>query len=202
MTAKPSGTEFKILEAARLVFIKNGLHGARMQDIADTAGINKALLHYYFRSKEMLFDKVFEEAFFNYLNTVDEWNSESLSFKEKIFKYVDKYIEFLTEYPLVPLFIIKEASSNPELFREKVMARKSSKGHVKPIDLIRTELPKYTKEMDPDMFWVMIQSMCSYPFVGGPVFKMGLKLNNKEWNLVQTKKLGITVKQFISKWIG
>ena len=58
MGLKDSTTEEKILEAAKEVFMKYGLYGARMQDIADTAGINKALLHYYFRSKEKLFDAV------------------------------------------------------------------------------------------------------------------------------------------------
>ena len=59
---KDTSTEEKILDAAKEVFMKYGLYGARMQDIADTAKINKALLHYYFRNKEKLFDKVFEGA--------------------------------------------------------------------------------------------------------------------------------------------
>ena len=63
-----SNTEEKILEAAKEVFMKYGLYGARMQDIADTAGINKALLHYYFRNKEKLFDQVFEGALDKYFS--------------------------------------------------------------------------------------------------------------------------------------
>ncbi|HNA17232.1 MAG TPA: helix-turn-helix domain-containing protein, partial [Ferruginibacter sp.] len=54
-------TEQKILESARNVFIQKGLAGARMQDIADHAGVNKALLHYYFTSKDKLFNIVFEQ---------------------------------------------------------------------------------------------------------------------------------------------
>ena len=67
MGLKDSTTEEKVLEAAKEVFMKYGLYGARMQDIADTAGINKALLHYYFRSKEKLFDAVFDGALENTL---------------------------------------------------------------------------------------------------------------------------------------
>ena len=52
-------TEEKILAAAKKVFVLKGMAGARMQDIADEAGINKALLHYYFRSKEKLFESDF-----------------------------------------------------------------------------------------------------------------------------------------------
>lgn len=55
--------EQKILTAARNVFIRKGFAGARMQEIADEAGINKALLHYYFRSKEKLFEVIFKESF-------------------------------------------------------------------------------------------------------------------------------------------
>ena len=58
MSFKDQKTEERILEAAKTVFMRDGLYGARMQDIADTAGINKALLHYYFRNKEKLFDQV------------------------------------------------------------------------------------------------------------------------------------------------
>ncbi|NBX80818.1 MAG: TetR/AcrR family transcriptional regulator, partial [Flavobacteriales bacterium] len=66
MKLKDSNTEVKIMEAAKVVFMKYGLYGARMQDIADTAGINKALLHYYFRNKEKLFDQVFDGALSKY----------------------------------------------------------------------------------------------------------------------------------------
>ena len=54
-------TESRILEAAKEVFIAKGFDGARMQEIADTAEINKALLHYYFRNKDKLFEAVFED---------------------------------------------------------------------------------------------------------------------------------------------
>ena len=56
-------TEQRIFEAARVIFIRKGMSDARMQEIADEAGINKSLLHYYFRTKEKLFDAVFKEAF-------------------------------------------------------------------------------------------------------------------------------------------
>jgi AcrR family transcriptional regulator len=63
MVKKALTTEEKILEAAKKVFHRKGFEGARMQEIADEAGINKALLHYYFRTKENLFDDVFKAAF-------------------------------------------------------------------------------------------------------------------------------------------
>ena len=62
-TNKDTNTEQSILEAAKIVFIKKGMEGARMQEIADEAGINKAMLHYYYRSKDKLFEAVFKETF-------------------------------------------------------------------------------------------------------------------------------------------
>jgi TetR/AcrR family transcriptional regulator len=62
-----SETERKILQAAREVFQRKGLYGARMQEIADAAGINKALLHYYFRNKDKLFDAIFSDVFQNFI---------------------------------------------------------------------------------------------------------------------------------------
>ena len=115
-----TGTEEKILNAAKEVFMKYGLYGARMQDIADTAGINKALLHYYFRNKEKLFDKVFEGALQKYFQQMDVFSDSSLPIKERVFNYVDNIIAFLSEYPQMSMFIIKEISINPELFKEKV----------------------------------------------------------------------------------
>src|SRR5215467_13252802 len=87
-------TETRILEAARKVFLKKGMAGARMQDIADEAGINKAMLHYYFRSKEKLFEKIFMELsqrFFPRLIMIFE-SDESLFRKIELFvaEYVDQ----------------------------------------------------------------------------------------------------------------
>ena len=108
MAKLPEGkTEDRILEAAKTVFMKHGLYGARMQDIADTAGINKALLHYYFRSKEKLFDKVFEGALVKYFKQMDVFSDSSLPIKQRVFKYVDNIIDFYAEYPQMSMFIIK-----------------------------------------------------------------------------------------------
>ena len=129
---KAQPTEDKILEAAKEVFMKYGLYGARMQDIADTAGINKALLHYYFRSKEKLFDKIFEGALVKYFQQMDVLSDSSLPIKQRVFKYIDNIIDFYAEYPQMSMFIIKEISINPEIFKEKVSVAKNKKGTIAP----------------------------------------------------------------------
>ncbi|HPE18253.1 MAG TPA: TetR/AcrR family transcriptional regulator [Tenuifilaceae bacterium] len=108
-------TEKAILVAARKVFILKGLDGARMQEIADEAGINKALLHYYFRSKEKLFQMVFKEALTKFFPKVFAMMaSENLNFKDKIEAFVENYLKLILENPFIPAFIIGELNKNPE----------------------------------------------------------------------------------------
>ena len=72
MIIQEADTEQLILEAAKKVFFNKGFDGARMQEIADVAGINKALLHYYFRSKDKLFEAIFFDAFQQFIPRVVE----------------------------------------------------------------------------------------------------------------------------------
>jgi TetR/AcrR family transcriptional regulator len=69
MTEIDKNTEQKILDAARKVFTRQGFAAARMDDIAQEAGINRALLHYYFRSKQKLFDVIFAENMGNFYSS-------------------------------------------------------------------------------------------------------------------------------------
>src|SRR6476620_200228 len=99
---KEQNTEQKILEAAKKVFLKEGMTGARMQDIADEAGINKAMLHYYFRSKEKLFEKIvtdLPEHFFPRLVKISE--SDEPLFR-KIASCVAEYIDQMRRTPYLP----------------------------------------------------------------------------------------------------
>ncbi|MDP4183596.1 MAG: TetR/AcrR family transcriptional regulator [Bacteroidota bacterium] len=107
-------TEEKILDAARKVFITKGLDGARMQEIADEAGINKALLHYYFRTKQNLFDAVFEEAFFKLIPHVVNLLTLDIPFLERIEKAIDKYFDVINANPFIPLFVLHEINRDPD----------------------------------------------------------------------------------------
>jgi TetR/AcrR family transcriptional regulator len=107
-------TEEKILEAARVVFIRKGLAGARMQEIADEAGINKALLHYYFRSKEKLFDRIFVEVFQTISIGIGGFFTEDIPFFEKIRRFIDLYVDVLLKNPYLPIFFLSEIQQNPE----------------------------------------------------------------------------------------
>ncbi|MGM0377463.1 MAG: TetR/AcrR family transcriptional regulator [Bacteroidota bacterium] len=95
-----SDTEEQILKAARRLFENKGFYGARMQEIADEAGINKSLLHYYFRSKEGLFDQIFLEAFKDFWPSIEEIaQNEDAGVRDLIRTAVNGYIDILTRMP-------------------------------------------------------------------------------------------------------
>jgi AcrR family transcriptional regulator len=190
----PPSTEAKILEAAKKVFMEQGLYGARMQDIANKAGINKALLHYYFRSKERLFDEVFGGALTKYFQNMEVLNDASLSVIDRVVVFSEKFIDFLSEYPQMSLFLLKEMSANEALFREKVKGLKSQ--NQQGIIQILSEA-QLSSKVDPILFMMQLHSMCAYPFLAAPVFKVIIEKSGQEWSDPQFLKLKSAVKQFI-----
>src|ERR1044071_6846198 len=108
MESTDSNTEERILEAAKTAFMKYGLYGARMQDIADAAGINKALLHYYFRSKEKLFETIFIEVVKDFLPRINELFESNKTVTEKIEMFCAAYIDQIRKTPYLPVFILNE----------------------------------------------------------------------------------------------
>jgi AcrR family transcriptional regulator len=114
-------TEQKILNAANEVFQEKGLYGARMQEIADKAGINKALLHYYYRTKEKLFETVFRAAVAFMAPKIRHIIYSDEHIFGKIRRFTDEYIDFLTENAFLPAFVINELNKNPKLIQEVFM---------------------------------------------------------------------------------
>ena len=104
MTENDKQTEEKIFEAATEVFLEKGMDGARMQDIANHAGINKALLHYYFRTKDHLFNAVFEKIAGKMFKKFAPVFDENLSLEEKIRFFFREHIAFLQENPKATWF--------------------------------------------------------------------------------------------------
>ena len=198
MELKEKNTEEKILEAAKSAFMKHGLYGAKMQDIANEAGINKALLHYYFRNKEKLFDEVFEGALSKYFEQMLVFSDTSIPVIERLFIYVDNIIDFFSEYPQMSMFIIKEISINPELFYIKVQNIKKDKG-VHLIALLNEGMQnKEIPEIDPTVLMMNIHSLCAYPFLASPIFKAIEKSSGISFEDEENQKLKNSVKEFIS----
>lgn len=174
-------TEEKILAAARKIFLAKGLDGARMQDIADEAGINKALLHYYFRSKDKLFEEIFSEVADVLLPKVRAIFESDKSLFEKIELFCYEYIGQIMQTPFVPIFVLNEIHRNPEAFFKKV----TTKQHL-PVELMLSQVQKEIKKgiikpVNPIQLLMNIISLCLFPFVGMPMIQLITKLSNKQF---------------------
>lgn len=121
VNTRDQSTEEKILLAARKVFLNKGMDGARMQDIADEAGINKALLHYYFRSKDKLFEHIFLEVASSMLPRIFTIFQSDDPLFVKIEKFCETYISQEIKTPYVPIFILNEVNRQPQAFLKKVL---------------------------------------------------------------------------------
>lgn len=197
MKLKDSNTEERIMEAAKAVFMKYGLYGARMQDIADTAKINKALLHYYFRNKEKLFDQVFDGALSRYFEQMEVIHDDSLPILERILIYVVQIIDFLSEYPQMSMFIIKEISINEKLFKEKVHKIKRNKNANILTILEKSRKFNEIPDIDPVLFLIHLHSLCSYPFLAAPIFKVITENSNIPFHDPSNLKLKQSVKDYV-----
>src|SRR5688500_5974959 len=107
-------TEGRILQAARRVFVRRGTAGARMQDIAEEAGVNQALLHYYFRSKDGLAVAVFREAAGRLIPTVAMVLGSDAPLERKVEQFVHLYIDTVRQSPFIPGYIVSELHHHPE----------------------------------------------------------------------------------------
>jgi AcrR family transcriptional regulator len=114
MEIKNAGTEQTILDAAEKVFMDKGYAGAKTIEIAKIAGVNHAMLHYYFRTKENLFNRVFEKKAEMILNSFNISFDADLPFFEKIKKSVEMHFDFIGNNPKIPMFIMREIVSNKE----------------------------------------------------------------------------------------
>jgi TetR/AcrR family transcriptional regulator len=188
---KDKTTEEKILEAARKVFVMKGMYGARMQDIADEAGINKALLHYYFRNKEMLFEKIFMEAAGKLFPRINAIFIADEPLFTKIEKFCDEYINVVLENPYLPLFVLNEMNQNPVYFFNKLWNEKQRPEPSKFLAQIQEEVAKGTiKNISPLQLLMNLLSMTIFPFIGKPIFQMTLGIDELQWRMIieQRKK--------------
>jgi AcrR family transcriptional regulator len=160
-------TEEKIKEAARKVFTQKGYSATRTRDIAEAAGLNLALLNYYFRSKQKLFEIVMIEKmqkFFSVLLPILYDNSSTL--ESKVESISNNYIDLILANPDLPFFIMHEARNNPDLIF-KVANRKDFLKNSVFIKQIGEKKP----DLNPLQFFISLLGMCVFPFVMKPILQ-------------------------------
>ena len=169
MKEKDKNIEVRILNAARVVFLKKGYAGARMQEIADEAGINKSLLHYHFRNKEKLFAAIFEEAFHQFLPRIAGYFQAEMPLFEKIEKISGLYITLLSQNPHIPMFILHEVQNNPDLIVDKLQNQAGIDPQVINRQIQKEVKAGILKPVDFRQVMVSLISMCVFPFAAKPL---------------------------------
>jgi len=190
---KDEGTEEHILSAAEKVFQRKGMDGARMQEIANEAGINKAMLHYYYRSKRFLFEAVLSKAFYLIAPEINRVINDDTHLFQKIENFTHSYINFLQKHPYLPNFLIQELNRDSDFigvlrskkdfldfqkFQEQV-DREVREGNIRPIKA--------------EQLFIHLLSLNVFPFLAAPLIKGFLQLNGSEYkHLMEERKEEVT----------
>lgn len=190
MTNQEKQTEEKIFTAAVDEFEEKGLTGARMQQIADRAGINKAMLHYYYRSKEKLFSAVFEKLAAIMFKKIFSCFDNDLPLAEKLELFYQEHISFLQKNPKMPGFILNEINQNPERVANIVQAVGIQKIQNSFISQIKKEIDdEKIVEIDEMQLVVNILALSVFPFAARGLLENILKAQNIDWDeFIQERK--------------
>jgi AcrR family transcriptional regulator len=189
-----SSTEQKIKEAARKVFMTRGYAGARTRDIADEAGINLALLNYYFRSKEKLFQIIMLETVGTFVAGVKViLANHETSLREKTEMIASNYIDTLTANPDLPVFMLSELRANPD----HVIGKIGMQGVLDKSSYFKQlKAGARSSGISPVHYFINTVSLIIFPFVGAPILKGIAGITDVEFaKLMQERKV------LIAKWI-
>lgn len=175
-------TENIILEAATKVFMRKGFSGARTEDIASEAGINRALLHYYFRDKKTMFNIIFESMFREFFSGLIKIFNSDLELFDKLKAMIDHEIDTLVRHPDLPRFVIMEIAQQPDrLFQQ------GQKLGINPRQFLKNFEDQIEKEVrlgkirsiSGRHLLMNVMSLCIYPFVAKPIVKALMQLDEK-----------------------
>ncbi|MCB0615728.1 MAG: TetR/AcrR family transcriptional regulator [Phaeodactylibacter sp.] len=183
-------TEEKILNAAKEVFTQKGFAATRMQEIADVAGINKGLLHYYFRNKNKLFRAVFDEAFSQFALRVNEVFAADMPLFEKIEAFVSQYMDILIANPALPSFVINELNQKGDAFVQDLMNRKNKPNPLPLIGQVQMEIQAgRIRAVNPFHLVLNMLSMCAFPFIARPLFQAIAQVDDETYlKLMESRK--------------
>ena len=188
---KPSGqakadAKTRILDAADAIFVRRGIDGARMQEIADHAGVNKALLHYYFRSKADLARAVWMRIASSFVPGIFEMMASDLPLDDKIDHFVEAYHAKLTRHPYLLAYVISEAARHPDLVGDFLSAERRRAAR-RMIGKLRAQIEeqvqvKNATPLSAEQFLITLAGSCLFPFVARPMIVELLGLGPKSFD--------------------
>jgi len=190
-------TEEKIKSAARIVFHQKGYSATRTRDIAEEANINLALLNYYFRSKENLFNVVMLETMRDFFQSLtDVFNDEHTSFETKIEQLADRYIDVLLENPSIPVFVLSELRNQPQELLSKIGVKQLLMNSVFLKQFHQGIIEKKIKQINPMHFIMNLMGMIVFPFIAEPMMKGLGDISGEHFQQLMQER-----KALIPRWI-
>lgn len=184
-------SEKAILSAARNVFTRKGYAAARMDDIAKEAGINRALLHYYFRSKERMFDIIFKQRIKEFFSGLASIMFSDLTLIDKIKAIVEHDIDMISAQPDLPIFIMQELTQNPQRLIDYAhgagadpgLMMKTLNAQIKEASGVKT-----IRNIDGGQLLINIMSLSIYPFIAKPMIKAMHGMDDVKFDKMMKKR--------------
>lgn len=177
MATRDTGTEQLIKDTAKRIFFSEGKLHATTQDIADAAGVNRTLLNYYFRSRDILFEQVATEARQEMSLVLDGVFAAELEFKDKLQQLINVFMDQAMKFPYREVYVVTE------LNRTEKVVPESKKTRVKAfLKEISEEMEKgKIKKMDPRQFCMNLFSLMAYPLITNCLNKSIYNVNDSEY---------------------
>ncbi len=183
------GTEQLIMDAANAVFLRRGTAGARMEEIAREAGVNQALLHYYFRTKDRLAEAVFRHAAQQLLPALIQILGSAVDLETKVERVVQLELDHLSRTPHLPGYILSELHQRPDRARQLIstitgMTPEESRPRL--LTALRQQIDERVQAgtmaaITPEQFIVNLISLCIFPFAARPMIMGVLGLDEAEF---------------------
>lgn len=177
MASRDTGTEKLIKETAKRIFFTEGKLHATTQDIADAAGVNRTLLNYYFRSRDILFEQVANEARSEISAELDKVFSAQLPLREKVFQLIHVFMDQAMKFPYREMFIVTEINRTDNSLPDEKKNRIKQFLNDIEAGMERGEL----KKMDPRQFLMNLFALMAYPMLTNCLNKSLYNINDEEY---------------------
>ena len=189
MSTKDSATEDLIKETAKRIFFAEGRFNATTQEIADAAGVNRTLVHYYFRSRDLLFEKVWMEGQTEFKEKLNEHVDMDLSFKEKVGKFIDVWMAHSQKYPYLDAYLASNMHASDlldNLFKVRHDEEARKKAFFEEIE--KAMKSGAIHKMEPTQFLLNLIALVSYPLTMRPLMERALSISKKKYDSLMKER--------------
>jgi TetR/AcrR family transcriptional regulator len=195
---KDIAPEEKIKAAAKRVFITKGFSGCTSREIAKEAGMNVALVNYYFRSKSQLFLIIYKSVTEDFLVSMMDVFTSSLSLKEKVSHLIDREFEFLGKHPEIPMFIINEMNRNKDsgIESDSILTKLGASGIFQ--ETLDAQNNGTMRKIDLVNIIMLIIANCQHPFMAKPLNQQLNGLSDEQYTMCLSKQKEVVKEMLLS----